>query len=241
MKVLGIDTSAGVAAVAVTDGGALRANFTLDSGHTHSTTLLPMIEAALTSLGLTPRDVDLYSVSAGPGSFTGVRIGVATVKGLAAPRGVPCVGVSSLAAMAENFSAFRGIVCPVIDARNSRVFTATFRVDGEEPPERLTNDDVLTFEELDEALSEFKNEKIFITGDASELARESLKRIAPENVPVLLSRQSAAGVAALGERVFRQATGAERETMTPEALSVEYLRKPQAEREREARETGKNE
>ena len=239
MKVLGIDTSAGVAAVAVTDGGALTANFTLDSGHTHSTTLLPMIETAFASLGMTTRDVDLFAVSSGPGSFTGVRIGVATVKGLALPCVAPCVGVSSLAAMAENFTAFCGVVCPVIDARNSRVFTALFGVDGKNPPVRLSDDDVLTLEELNAALEAYKNEKIYVTGDASEIVRGALSAVTPESTPALLSKQSAAGVAQLGERVFRLATGAQREEMTAAALSVEYLRKPQAQREREAREASK--
>ena len=158
MKVLGIDTTAGVAAVAITEKGRILSNFTLDSGNTHSTTLLPMIESSLAALNLAPSDIDLYSVSAGPGSFTGVRIGVATVKGLAYANGTPCVGVSSLAAMAENLKEFSGIVCPVINARSLRVYTALFRCDGKAAPRRLSDDDTLAVTDLADVLASYRGE-----------------------------------------------------------------------------------
>ncbi|MBQ7715309.1 MAG: tRNA (adenosine(37)-N6)-threonylcarbamoyltransferase complex dimerization subunit type 1 TsaB [Clostridia bacterium] len=240
MKVLGIDTTAGVAAVAVTDGKKIISNFTLDSGNTHSATLLPMIEASLATLSLAPKDIDLISVAAGPGSFTGVRIGAASAKGIAFAHDVPCVGVSSLEAMAENLSSIPGIVCPVINARTAGVFTALFRTDGASCPERLTDDATLKTEELAEILKEYENEDIYFTGDAYEIVRDAVSLPNVKDTPVLLRRQNAAGVAALGERIYCGANDEEKAKMTADALSVIYLRKPQAEREREERLAAEN-
>ena len=102
MKVLAVDSSAGVAAVALTENGKVLADYTLNSGNTHSTTLLPMIESILSVLSLKVSDIALFVLSAGPGSFTGLRIGAATIKGLAFANNMPCIGVSTLEAMAEN-------------------------------------------------------------------------------------------------------------------------------------------
>ncbi len=241
MKVLGIESSAGVASVAITAGGKILSEFTTDSGNTHSATLLPMIEASLKVVGMKISDVDLFALSAGPGSFTGVRIGAATVKGLALAKNIPCVGVSSLGAMAENLRSLTGIICPVINARSGRVYTALFETDGSSAPKRLTEDDVVTLDDLSSLLGEFNDKNVYFTGDAYDIAKE---KIAACETPLTLRRQNAVGVAALGERKFRMATGDEREAMTGEALSVIYLRKPQAEREREkrlAKEGDKNE
>ena len=232
MKVLGIDSTAGIASVAITDNGRILSEFTTDSGNTHSATLLPMIEASLKVVGMKISDVDLFALSAGPGSFTGVRIGAATVKGLALADNTPCVGVSSLEAMAENLRCLPGIVCPVINARSGRVYAALFGTDGKKPPKRLTEDDVMTVDELSTLIDNFGGAPVYFTGDAYDIVKEKID--APDT-PLTLRRQNAVGVALLGERKYRMATGAEREEMTGEALSVIYLRKPQAEREREAR------
>lgn len=239
MKVLGIDTTAGVASVAITENGKILSSFDLDSGNTHSRTLLPMISSSLTALSLTPQDIDLYAVSAGPGSFTGVRIGAATVKGLAFAKDTPCVGVSSLAAMAENLRELKGVICPVINARSSRVFTALFECDGSSHPRRLTEDDAISLSDLGTALEAYGGRDIYFTGDACDLAKTAIS-VPTAETPLLLRKQNAAGVALLGERTFRLATGAKRETMTAENLSVIYLRKPQAEREREERIAAEN-
>ena len=233
MKVLGIDTTAGVAAVAVTENGKILSSFTLDSGNTHSTTLLPMIEASLRALGMTNGDVDLYAVSSGPGSFTGVRIGVATVKGLAFASGTPCVGVSSLAAMAEGFADCDCLICPVINARRNQVYTALFRTEGGKV-RRLTEDDTVALDALDELISKYDGDVYFV-GDAYDLAQSAVSSERVKTTPIGARYQSGASAAFLGERLYREATGAGREAMTPEALSVIYLRKPQAEREREER------
>ena len=235
MKVLGIDTTAGVAAVAITDKGKLLSSFTLDSGNTHSTTLLPMISSSLKALSMKICDLDLISVSAGPGSFTGVRIGASTAKGLAAPDSIPVIGVSSLEAMAENLRCLEGIVCPVINARSSRVFTALFETDGVSAPKRLTDDDAIPISALAAMLGDSEGRDIYFVGDAYDLVRAEIRLDGIKETPLPIRFQNAAGVASLGERLFREATGEEREKMTPENLSVIYLRKPQAEREREAR------
>lgn len=232
MKVLGIESSAGIASVAITDNGRILSEFTTDSGNTHSATLLPMIESSLKVVGMNISDIDLFALSAGPGSFTGLRIGAATVKGLALAGNAPCVGVSSLEAMAENLRGLPGVVCPVINARSARVYTALFETDGKGVPKRLTEDDVLTLDELSPLIERFDGTPVYFTGDAYDLAREKTNAA---DTPLTLRRQNAVGVALLGERKYRMATGAEREAMTGEALSVIYLRKPQAEREREAR------
>ncbi len=232
MKVLGIESTAGVASVAITDNGRTTALFTTDTGNTHSATLLPMIESSLKVAGIKVSDLDLISVSAGPGSFTGVRIGAATAKGLAFADNIPCVGVSSLAAMAENLRDLEGIVCPVINARSGRVYTALFKCEPGRAPRRLTDDDVLPTEELASLLEKYKGDAVYFTGDAYDVVKDA---VPSRDTPAAIRRQSAAGVAALGERTFREATGAERERMTAEALAVIYLRKPQAEREREER------
>ena len=235
MKVLGIDTTAGVASVAVTENGKILSSYYIDSGNTHSATLLPMIESSLKTLALKVSDIGLFALSSGPGSFTGVRIGAATVKGLAFADSTPCVGVSSLEAMAENLRSLEGIICPVINARSGRVYAALFSSDGQSAPRRLTSDDALPVEELREALLGFEGQNIYFVGDAYDIVKAATDLEGIKETPLAIRQQNAAGVAFLGERKYRMATGAEREEMSAENLSVIYLRKPQAEREREAR------
>ena len=122
MIILAIESSALTASVAVCDGERLLGEYTLNNGNTHSETLLPMAEALLKSLNLTVQQIDLFAVAAGPGSFTGVRIGVATLKGLAFATQKPCVGVSTLEALAYNFPVPKGLICPVMNARRKQVY-----------------------------------------------------------------------------------------------------------------------
>ena len=131
MKILAFDTSATVATVALCDNERLLAEYTVNNGNTHSETLLPMIESLLGHFSMSVSDVDLFAVSVGPGSFTGVRIGAATLKGLAFASDKPCVGVSTLEAIAENLSVCKGLICPVMNARRAQVYTALFRSDGQ--------------------------------------------------------------------------------------------------------------
>ena len=130
MKILSVDSSAQIATVALLEDGALLAEYSLNNGNTHSETLLPMVETILRDYRVSVSDIDLFACSSGPGSFTGVRIGAATVKGLAFAQNKPCIGVSTLEAIAENLSVCRGLICPVMNARRSQVYTALFRSDG---------------------------------------------------------------------------------------------------------------
>lgn len=232
MKVLSIDSTAGVAAVALTENGKVLADYTLNSGNTHSTTLLPMIESVLKSLSLTVSDIGLFAISAGPGSFTGVRIGTATVKGLAYQNNTPCIGVSSLEAMAENFRGIDSVICPVINARRNTVYCALFRSENGEIT-RLTDDETLDVSKLCDILSNFKNEKIYLTGDGTDVVTSYDGTFANAVPPVLLQNQNAVGTAFLGERKYLEATEDEKAFMNFATLSPIYLKKPQAERERE--------
>jgi tRNA threonylcarbamoyladenosine biosynthesis protein TsaB len=129
-----------------------------------------MIESLLSFFSMSADDVDLFAVSTGPGSFTGVRIGTATVKGLAFAKGKPCVGVSTLEAIAYNLRFHKGIVCPVMNARRSQVYTAIFRSDGEKL-ERLTGDLAISISELDTMLAEY-SEDIVLSGDGYDICEK---------------------------------------------------------------------
>jgi tRNA threonylcarbamoyladenosine biosynthesis protein TsaB len=226
MITLSLDTTAQIASAAIIKKGRLLCEYTVNSGNTHSVTLLPMIKHMLETVNLGTKDVDLYAVSAGPGSFTGVRIGVSTVKGLAFANNTPCVAVSSLEAMAENLKGLEGIICPVINARRSQVYTALFECkDG--VINRLCEDTTLLISELEEKLSEY--DSVWFTGDAYDLVSYMTNNI----TPAVLRNVNAAGVAYVGERIYNAAE--DKSVFTDMELQPIYLKKPQAEREREER------
>ena len=131
MKILAVDSSAIPASAAVWEDGRLLGEFYSNTRQTHSQTLLPMVENLLKCTQTALNEIDLFAVSAGPGSFTGVRIGVACVKGLAMPEDKPCAGVSTLEAIAWNLAHLRGTICAVMDARCQQVYNAVFEADGE--------------------------------------------------------------------------------------------------------------
>lgn len=227
MLTLGLDTTAGTASAAILSNEKLLCEYTLNSGNTHSQTLLPMIENMLGLLGKKTSDIDLYACAAGPGSFTGVRIGTATVKGLAAPFDTPCVPVSALEALAQNLVGYEGILCPVMNARRQQVYTALFASDGREL-RRLDEDRAMAVEELAAILRKM-DKPVYFTGDGYDLVWTLTDRITPER----LRYQSAASVALCG---YKKYTRAEDKTgFTADALLPTYLRKPQAQREREER------
>lgn len=220
MNILAVESSAIAASAAILRDDTLLAEETINRGNTHSETLLPLVEGLLDRLALTVDDVDLFAVSVGPGSFTGVRIGVATVKGLAFGRGKPCVGVSTLEALAENLSVLPGaLICPVMNARRGQVYTALFR-DGE----RLLPDSALSLEELETLLSRYEG-PVYFTGDGFDLT--SAIRHAKGNVPARLRLQSACSVAVVARRAFLAGR-----TVTDKDLAPVYLRPSQAERTR---------
>ena len=226
MLILALESSAKAASAAVArDGTLLDLRFQND-GLTHSRTLLPMAEDLLKNAGTGMKEIDCFAVAQGPGSFTGIRIGIATVKGLAWAAEKPCVGVSTLAAMAWNGVAAGGLVCAVMDARRSEVYNALFRIEDGRPV-RLCPDRAIRLSVLSEELRKM-GEAPFLVGDGTELAADFFReqgldfRMPPEN----LRWQNAWGVA-------MEAAG--QKPGTSQELLPVYLRLSQAERERQAR------
>lgn len=227
MKILALDSTAKVASVALVEDELLLGEITLNNGNTHSQTLLPMVEFLLQKFEWMPSDIDLFAVAAGPGSFTGVRIGAATVKGLAFGREVPCAGVSTLEALAYNLCDHNGLICPVMNARRQQVYTALFRAkDG--VLERLMPDSAIAITELDERLSAY-SEPVRLVGDGYDVTLPVLTHaVIPTSERY--RHQSAYSVAQAARRMH--AAG---ETCTDVTLSPIYLRLSQAERERAER------
>lgn len=233
MKILALDSTARVASVALCEDGNLLGEYTINNGNTHSETLLPMVESILGFFSLTVDDLDALAVSEGPGSFTGVRIGVATIKGLAFDSQKPCVGVSTLEALAHNPAVQNGLICPVMNARRNQVYTALFRAtDG--VLERLMPDSAIAIKELDEILASY-DEPVILCGDGYDITAQLLTHpITP--LAERLRHQSGFNVAlAALEHIQRgDAIG------TDSTLAPTYLRLSQAERERNERQAKMN-
>ena len=223
MLILAIDSTAvsASAAVAEIENGEVRtySECTTLGKMTHSENLLPMIDHVLSLSGKTVSDVSLLAVNAGPGSFTGVRIGVATVKGLAYPNGLPCAAVSTLASLAKNVSGHPGRVCALMDARRGQFYYALF-----ENGVRLTEDDVASAEDILQKLSG----KTLLVGDGASLFASLVQGRADVALAPVGSRiQSGLSVALCAEELFRAG-----KTVPGKDLRPVYLRLPQAERER---------
>lgn len=175
LKILAIDTSGPVCGVAVMKDGAIVYEASAINRMTHSVNLLPMIDTACQSAGLTIADMDRIAVVSGPGSFTGVRIGVSTVKGLAHAHNTPCVAVDALEAMAAGAGEFAGVICPIQDARAGQVYGAAFSA-GETCPERLMHDTPLKLEEYVETIQTF-GDRFFFLGDGMPVHRAKLEKL----------------------------------------------------------------
>ncbi len=227
MLILAFETSAKAGSVALMDGHKLLGESYQNTGLTHSQTLLTMAEDLLKSCGYTPKDVTAVAVAAGPGSFTGVRIGVAAAKGFAWGGTLPCYGVSTLEAMAKQLGIWQGYVCPVMDARRNQVYNALFHVKEGEIT-RVCQDRAVALSDLGSELVNLK-EPVFLVGDGSILCYNTLL----EGVPGLVCpqehrmHQRAAGVALVARDKIAQG-----ETGDAAALAPNYLRLSQAERER---------
>lgn len=230
MKILSLDSTALTASVAICENEKLLAEYTVNCGNTHSETLLPMISEVLKKLGMSVSEIDMFSCSAGPGSFTGVRIGAATVKGLAFGSGKPCIGVSTLKALAKNINGYDDrIICPVMNARRNQVYNALFSPCGE----RLCDDRALSIDELFEELSEI-GRKVILCGDGTFLTLKGFdNRIDAVPAPERALYQSAYSVA---QCAFEEYNNGLR-TFDTDLVPI-YLRLSQAERERLARESG---
>ena len=234
MLILAFETSAKAGSVALLEDGHLLAESYVNTGLTHSQTLLSMAETLLSNCGRTPQQVQAVAVAAGPGSFTGIRIGVAAAKGFAWGADLPCYGVSTLEAMARNLGLWQGLVCCVMDARRAQVYNALFRMEAGKL-HRLTEDRAISLEDL---AQELKNtgEPIFLVGDGSELCYNTLREALPDLVLPAEHRmhQRAAGVALGAQHQIDAGVPADAASLQPN-----YLRLSQAEREKLAREQEK--
>ena len=227
MLILAFETTAKAGSVALTENGKLLGEFYQNTGLTHSQTLLTMAEDLLKSCGKTVTDVTAVAVAEGPGSFTGVRIGVAAAKGFAWGGEIPCYGISTLEAMAKTLGIYQGYVCPCMDARRSQVYNALFYVNHGEI-QRLQPDRAIALADLGEELKNL-SEPIFLVGDGSNLCYNTLKDTVSSLIlpPEHRMHQRASGVALLAEEKI--AAG---EIGDANGLSPNYLRLSQAERER---------
>ena len=227
MLILAFETSAKAASVALLDGGKLLGESYQNTGLTHSQTLMVMAEDLLKQCGKTMADVTAVAVAEGPGSFTGVRIGVAAAKGLAWGGQLPCYGVSTLEAMAVSLGAYEGHVCACMDARRNQVYNALFLADGGKFT-RLSEDRAIALAELKTELEHIDG-PIFLVGDGAVLTHKTLSGEIPNLIlpPEHRLHQRAVGVALLAEQ--KQSAG---EPGDGNALSPNYLRLSQAERER---------
>ncbi len=221
MKILAIDSTANTSTVALLEDDTLIAIYTVNTKNTHSETLLPMVKSLLMASNVTVDDIDAFAVANGPGSFTGVRIGVATIKGLAFGRNKKCVGVSTTEALSVNLEGFDGIACPIMNARRGQVYTCIYK-DGKP----LIDECCMMLDELIPILEKY-DESIYFTGDGYELILD--KEIKNKrHTPEYLRYSNAYGV---GKIAYKKIINGEY-TMDTD-LRVNYLRKPQAERERE--------
>ena len=226
MLILAFESSAKAASVALVKDGELISQYSQCTALTHSRTLLPMAEDMLKNAELAINDVDMIAVAHGPGSFTGIRIGVSTVKGLAWASDKPCVGVSTLEAMAWHGLSCGGYICPVMDARRSQVYNAIFKIEAGKPV-RVTEDRPIALSELAEEVRTL-NALVFLVGDGTELTRKYFESagIACVAAPENLRWQSAWGVAM---------AAMDKEPVSSAELMCVYLRLSQAERERQER------
>ena len=222
MKILAVDTSAVCASVAVTEDGKILSESSINTGLTHSRTLMPMIDAVLRNGEIAMDSVDMFACSVGPGSFTGIRIGVAAIKGLCDALNKKCVPVSTLEALAYNLIGRSCTAVSVMDARCNQVYCAIFNVQGE-TVERITEDMALKIDDLGEMLKDYEN--IVFVGDGAKLCHKSLGY---EKAPANCEYQR-------GSSVCFAAVNHIDEALESKELLPVYLRLPQAERELKAK------
>lgn len=245
MLILGLDSSAVAGSCALCDidpenskNNKIITGSFINTRQTHSQTLLPMVENMLRCAEIDMKSLDCIAVTSGPGSFTGIRIGVAAVKGLAFALNIPCTGVSTLHALASNLLGIDCIACAVMDARCSQYYNALFRIRGN-IIERITEDRAISNEDLAKELSQYNDNRIILVGDGAELAGKSLNGVQDdEGKPILNGVQTE--LAPLSLRLQRAESvclaAPEYKKVSAKELLPVYLRLPQAERERLKRE-----
>lgn len=230
MKILAIDTSAKVASVCIAEDASVVYECSLNAGLTHSERIMPMVEQALVFSCISLEDIDLLACAVGPGSFTGIRIGVAAIKALSHALGKPCAAVNTLDALALNAHIHDGIIVPIMDARCNQVYTAIFDKDYC----RIIQPDALHIDELCNKLEEFEG-PIYLVGDGvapygASVSQRLGCKVVCVNENIAMHRASSVALAAL--HMAEQGLLTDYKSMNPV-----YLRKPQAEREYEKRST----
>ncbi len=229
MKILTLDTSGPVAGAALMENGVITHEVTAAHGLTHSQTAMVMVDQCLEAAGLTVKDIDLFAAVAGPGSFTGVRIGVCAVRALSHAWNKPALAVDSLEALAMNCFGFHGIICPILDARRGQVYCAAFRFEDGKLPERILPDDAMALGDFLAKLPE--NEKLIFLGDGLKVHFPAISRKLGDRAVAAPAHMSYLRAAAACEIAANRADDAKD---CKELLPI-YLRAPQAERERNAR------
>ncbi len=226
MLTLAVDTSGLTASCAVVEDGKVIAEISTKHGKTHSQKILPMIKTTLLMLDKEMKEVDLFAASIGPGSFTGLRIGVVTIKGLAYSLKRPACGVPTLDALAYSMPDFKGIISPMLDARNNQVFTAFYRkTDGN--LDKLSPDSGITIKEWIDKAGEF-NEDIIVLGDAADIHLSELKDVFGDRIvspQLAMTYPRASATALLAEEAYHN-----NKITSAYELEPFYLRKSQAER-----------
>ena len=225
MLILAFETSAKAASVALHDGTKLLAESYQNTGMTHSQTLMVMAEDLLKQCGLTPKDVTHAAVAAGPGSFTGVRIGVAAAKGFAWGAQLPLYGVSTLEAMAQQMLLGDCYICCCMDARRNQVYNGIFGC-SQGTCQRICEDRAISLEELKADLQQIQK-PVILVGDGAQLVHRSLELPHLVLPPEQCRQQRASGVAAVAARQIAAGVAADAESLQPN-----YLRLSQAEREK---------
>ena len=233
MNILMIDTSGPACGAAIVKDGALCYEAELSVGMTHSQRLMPMVDAALCMTGMKMEEIDLFGAVVGPGSFTGVRIGVSTVKALAHAMGRPCIGIDALEALAANIPAFDGVVCPILDARAQQVYGAMFEAGM--PPVRLMEDEAQKLTAFLDRVQAEGREAMFV-GDGVAVSEKAIRERLGDRAHFAPAahRGLRAGCAAMLAQAYAQEKAQDYITLLPL-----YLRAPQAERERAAKEAAR--
>ena len=224
MKILAVESSGMVAAVAVVRQGRLMGEFLLDHKRTHSQQLMPLVDQLLNNLDMELTDIDALAVSKGPGSFTGLRIGIATIKGLAQAIDKPVIGVPTLDGLAYNLSSRDGLICPIMDARREQVYTSIYRSNGK--LERLDDYMAIPVMELIQKLKTY-DESVIFNGDGVWVYHDMIKKEMGDKAlmaPTNLLMQRASSIACLALNMVQSG-----DTQSHMELVPFYLRKSQAE------------
>ena len=228
MKILGIDSSGMVASVAIVQDDVLIAEYTMNHKRTHSETLLPMIDEIVKTSETKLEELDAIAIAAGPGSFTGLRIGAATAKGLAMSIDKPIIPVKTCEGLAFNMWGTEGLVCPIIDARRSQVYTGLYQVLGN--VEVIMDQQPMDIHELIEKINNHTHTQVTFLGDGVPIYEEIIGseiKIPCKTAPASMNRQRAASIAAYGEILYKEG-----KVVSADEFAPEYLRKSQAERVR---------